>query len=719
MKRIENARKSFVLQLETVFVDPLDSLARNDLPAAREFKKRWEKSGAEYLHENAKFMARKAKDAGLAENAAEVAALRKEYHEVSLDYVGRMLEVLGKEQVRVSEAVLALFQSRMALCENERTVFEDIGPILLYLEHSAATSRIQMNSNREENCDQRAQILEKSAQLYNPLTLSTNGANLDPTLEDQQPPPSESTSTPSLSIRRSGYLYKRSSHTVRPVWSRRFFSLHDNCLEYYTLEAKNKSSTVTIDLRLCTVKRLELPERRHCFEIVSPVKTYTLQAENEKEMEEWMEAILKSIHEAIQSPAVSTAITKISVAGRESPCQEMLSSYLPEAAIDTALSEEVRSGIRNIEGNMICVDCGAPEPEWASLSLGVLMCIECSGIHRSLGVHRSKVRSLRLDYWEPEHVDILRGTGNSVGHKIFEALYDEQRAASPSSSDDSQHRFYRRPIPESSHTDKEQWIIAKYDLCKFVKPVGDDIVISDAIKMGDLPTCLHWLASGNSVDASLNKDGMRPLHMSISSEQWAISSLFLLWSADVDSVDLEGRTALHYLATIENFSLSLLISLLRKNVNMTIVDMAGRDAMSIAVENGHGDFVTVLRMFQHDQRKRQPTTTTSSSLVPTTPQANAQPASEHGTKRQTIRKLLRHYPKFYRRFTHHPRIRRNSLGSPSSNLSTSMETFDPFTSRNGHRRSHSHASTCSVVNAKGSEALDEDYIDPGDVLHSE
>lgn len=71
---------------------------------------------------------------------------------------------------------------------------------------------------------------------------------------------------------KSGYLYKRSSHTVRPVWSRRFFSLHDNCLEYYTLEGKNNSSTVAIDLRLCTVKRLDLPERRHCFEIVSPVK---------------------------------------------------------------------------------------------------------------------------------------------------------------------------------------------------------------------------------------------------------------------------------------------------------------------------------------------------------------------------------------------------------------------------------------------------------------
>lgn len=52
-----------------------------------------------------------------------------------------------------------------------------------------------------------------------------------------------------------------------------------------------------------------------------------------------------------------------------------------------------------VAGNNFCVDCNAPNPEWASLNLGVLMCIECSGIHRNLGSHISKVRSLTLDEW--------------------------------------------------------------------------------------------------------------------------------------------------------------------------------------------------------------------------------------------------------------------------------------------------------------------------------
>lgn len=54
-------------------------------------------------------------------------------------------------------------------------------------------------------------------------------------------------------------------------------------------------------------------------------------------------------------------------------------------------SEKPIDILRRVCGNDKCADCGAPEPDWASLNLGVLVCIECSGVHRNLGVHISKV----------------------------------------------------------------------------------------------------------------------------------------------------------------------------------------------------------------------------------------------------------------------------------------------------------------------------------------
>jgi hypothetical protein len=43
------------------------------------------------------------------------------------------------------------------------------------------------------------------------------------------------------------------------------------------------------------------------------------------------------------------------------------------------------------------------DPSWASINLGILLCIECSGVHRKLGSHISRVRSLDLDEWPPGH----------------------------------------------------------------------------------------------------------------------------------------------------------------------------------------------------------------------------------------------------------------------------------------------------------------------------
>lgn len=77
--------------------------------------------------------------------------------------------------------------------------------------------------------------------------------------------------------------------------------------------------------------------------------------------------------------------------------------------------------ILSIPGNEYCADCGSNEPIWASINLGITLCIECSGVHRSLGVHLSKVRSLKLDELDCEQVSVILGLGNTLINKIYEA----------------------------------------------------------------------------------------------------------------------------------------------------------------------------------------------------------------------------------------------------------------------------------------------------------
>ena len=84
------------------------------------------------------------------------------------------------------------------------------------------------------------------------------------------------------------------------------------------------------------------------------------------------------------------------------------------ASLDLGDTRPDLEQVRRLPGNCECADCGTADPDWASLNLGILVCIECSGIHRRLGCHISKVRSLALDCWPPANVLALQTTGGNL-----------------------------------------------------------------------------------------------------------------------------------------------------------------------------------------------------------------------------------------------------------------------------------------------------------------
>ncbi|XP_062375232.1 stromal membrane-associated protein 1 isoform X2 [Sardina pilchardus] len=77
------------------------------------------------------------------------------------------------------------------------------------------------------------------------------------------------------------------------------------------------------------------------------------------------------------------------------------------------------------DDNKYCADCEAKGPRWASWNLGVFICIRCAGIHRNLGVHISRVKSVNLDQWTPEQMQSVQDMGNTRARQLYEAHLPE------------------------------------------------------------------------------------------------------------------------------------------------------------------------------------------------------------------------------------------------------------------------------------------------------
>ncbi|KAI9256419.1 hypothetical protein BDA99DRAFT_484798 [Phascolomyces articulosus] len=153
--------------------------------------------------------------------------------------------------------------------------------------------------------------------------------------------------------------------------------------------------------------------------------------------------------------------------------------------------------------NTRCADCGSDNPEWCSLNIGILLCIECSGIHRSLGSHLSKVRSLMLDSasYTPEVINMLLALSNARSN----AVWDPRIITSSSSSLTDDHndtittKTTIRPTSQSSRKDKVDYISAKYREKTFVRPIKNknpQTLLLEAIEKDDLPLASHAFALG-------------------------------------------------------------------------------------------------------------------------------------------------------------------------------------------------------------------------------
>ncbi|XP_007570839.1 arf-GAP with coiled-coil, ANK repeat and PH domain-containing protein 3 isoform X2 [Poecilia formosa] len=387
------------------------------------------------------------------EATSALSITRKCFRHLALDYVLQINVLQAKKKFEILDAMLSFMNAQFSLFQQGYNLLDELDPYMKKL--AAELDQLVIHSAMEKR-----EMEHKHATIQQ-RTLMQDFSYDDSKVEFNVDAPS--------GVVMEGYLFKRASNAFK-TWNRRWFSIQNNQLVYQK-KLKDVLTVVVEDLRLCSVKPHEDIERRFCFEVVSPFKSCMLQAESEKLRQAWIQAVQASIASAYRESPDTFYIEHLDRTA--SPSTSSIDSA-SEPRERSARGETILQRIQGMPGNEQCCDCGQADPRWASINLGVLLCIECSGIHRSLGVHCSKVRSLTLDSWEPELLKLMCELGNSVINHIYEGSYQEQGL--------------KKPLPSSSRQEKEAWIRAKYVEKKFLKKLGSTEVLVN----GERKSERHW-----------------------------------------------------------------------------------------------------------------------------------------------------------------------------------------------------------------------------------
>ncbi|KAG8379561.1 hypothetical protein BUALT_Bualt07G0101800 [Buddleja alternifolia] len=521
---------------------------------------------------------------------------------------------------------------------------------------------------------------------------------------------------------KQGYLSKRSSN-LRGDWKRRFFVLDNRGMLYYyrkqwsrpTFQGTSSQIPVhrsspsepgsgllgrwlsshyhggvhdeksvarhTVNLLTSTIKvDAEQLDLRFCFRIISPAKIYTLQAENAADQMDWIEKITGVITSLLNSQAPErfcfSPVSESSSIGSPDCDLRTIHEYTSEKDLSSRniirasrSSLQLQRSMKNVKpidalkklpGNDKCADCGAPEPDWASLNLvsDKGPCWMFKGV---------SVRSLTLDVkvWEPSVITLFQALGNVFVNSIWEGLLRASRTVQAdeipirSLESDKYKQFFSKPHHNDHISVKEKFIHAKYVEKRFVHKLDDgQHLLSvgeqlwESVRLNDKKVVYRlivvWEADVNAVhgrpssitsftlanvmrlheqannrgqnfcgvDDSASKspgtqeenenrliddyfDGCSLLHLACQTADIGMVELLLQHGANANTCDSRGHTPLHH--SIMRGRIGIAKLLLTRGANPEAVDKDGRTPFHLVAESAVDD-VELLALMKHTNR---------------------------------------------------------------------------------------------------------------------
>ena len=356
---------------------------------------------------------------------------------------------------------------------------------------------------------------------------------------------------------KEGFLYLKEKDGSK--FNKRYIKISKGYLIYYKLKKGIKTNFEYLDNKIYTnildsvdtdtsfeickllLANVKKYEKKYyypfCFEVHSAnTKTgYIFQAETEYEMEEWISAITNAISGQISD------FNEYKSNNDNKTIKEINNKISEDEDEKSLLGIKYKSAIKVLIEDNICADCGAINPTWFDINWLVLLCVDCSGIHRSLGVQISKIKSLELDNINNDYVDLLFMLKQSEINNILEEKLSQNEE--------------QKPKCTSSREEKEKFIINKYKDKKYMNysQINEENIIKiifDNIKGNNFINNFK-LIKLNKVDVNCiylyEGEEWGFVHYSAKCGKIFFIKLFYILGADVNLKDKKGLKPIDYI----------------------------------------------------------------------------------------------------------------------------------------------------------------------------